>query len=476
MINLCKYSKSVKNIMIESFFKRMIMYDNNYILIIKNYIKKIGTEACSKELLSCVLCYLLKYFKQRDSEDVKDIVNSIIRAGIDINKRTSSGDLPIFCLLENKNIDVLNLLKLMIKKNVNLLYKNKYGFNALQTYLSVPNINKNVINILLEKGININDSKNLEWHNALHCYLVNHVTNVNIKTVNFLINKGCKLIDNNKNNNFVLFNIIKLFIKKNKRILKKNTLKVFNFLIKNSILNETNLLGYNFLNLASYFNNRGAFYHLLNLGYSVNIITSTNETCATLAFVHENIDIVNMFLKKQPSFNTMDATFFQFENYIKRSNLLTGKKILIIKNCIAYSVIKMYELKYKVITNLFKKFIIDCKNDILFIKRLIGSDVNIYDFVYGNLIIQNIHFKSIVLNKEITVYRKIVNAKVKKHKCIYQKKLKLIVEISHFCGNNSLWNIIPNEIKFKILDKLSDNDVHNMFFCIKLKNKTKQYR
>ncbi|AAR07500.1 148R [Yaba monkey tumor virus] len=472
MTDLCN---GVKNILIESFFKRMIMYDSNYIFIIKNYIrKKSSGESFSKELFSCILCYLLKYFKQRDIDDVEDIFNIMVKLGIDINKKTSSGDLPIFCLLENKNINVINLLKLMIEKKVNLLEKNKCGFNTIQVHLSTPNINKKVINILLKEGVGLNDSKNLEWYNALHCYLVNNITNVNIGMVNFLISKGCEITSNCKNNDFVLFNIIKLFIKKNKRILKKNTIKVFNFLIKNSDVNKTNLLGYSFLNFASYFDNNCAFRHLLNLGYSVDVITSTNETCATLAFVNENVIIVNMFLKKQPNFKTMDATFFQFENYIKHYNLLTSKKILIIKNCIAYSIIKMYELKYKLIFNLFKDFIVDCKNDALVINNLIGSNVNAYNFVYGNLKIHYSYFKNIILKKRLTVYGKVIVKKVKKYKCMYNKRLKLVEIISKKCERDSLWNTVPNEIKLKIISKLSDDEINNIISCVKLKNKTIQ--
>ena len=192
-----------------------ILQNTNYIPI--NSLEKLFLT-CLNSYESGNIC-TLRYISILLSYNVNPNIN------IDKNKKYPNGIQPIKTplMLACELSDTL-LLKRILEYNCNVNFLDNFGRNAL-FYLNNGSHDKDIINTLIEKGININQQDEFESNTALHHLILNDkektaITLIDIGNANFMIkNKNDKsalqlLIEKWTNNrNMNNYNDVKKIIK-----------------------------------------------------------------------------------------------------------------------------------------------------------------------------------------------------------------------------------------------------------------------
>ncbi len=222
-----------------------ILQNTNYIPI--NSLEKLFLT-CLNSYESGNIC-TLRYISILLSYNVNPNIN------IDRNKKFPNGILSIKTplMLACELSDTL-LLKRILEYNCNVNFLDNFGRNAL-FYLNNGSHDKDIINTLIEKGININQQDEFESNTALHHLILNDkektaITLIDIGNANFMIkNKNDKsalqlLIEKWTNNrNMNNYNDVKKIIKLiNEKLSIENDIKNKNdYNNKNSNNNNKNI-------------------------------------------------------------------------------------------------------------------------------------------------------------------------------------------------------------------------------------------
>ncbi|ABI99321.1 ankyrin repeat protein [Deerpox virus W-848-83] len=454
-----------------SIFQRYLQRPNLSTKIIKLFIKH-GADVDGLDAeMSTPLCTILTNIKDYKTKPL-NIILLFIENGANINKKTLDGNNPLCCMLSNKYINSLENIIFMIENGADVFANDNKNFNTLQVYLqSGCNIDINVIKLLLDKGVNINQHNNEYGYTSLHCYFKTNVSCLDVDIAKFLIDNGLIINKFNKQNRKNFIYVIDLLI-----LNKKFNKDIFDLIFSYIDINDYDVLNINPIYYSIYYNNKKAFRYLLNAGGDINIVTSLGNTCLYTAFENESKYMFNSILNSFPNNNVMEQTFYRLNTYVsnKENTTFDELELLLIRKCIAYFILynKDYNIKlyYPYIFTHFKYFIKYCKKVIDELSNTYVENISIFDIFFKykkfkSVPIKYVKNKKIIGYSQLFYYGEIIQKILNLSKRRYNNINKTILLITKICDNElNYWNYLPNEIKFKIIDNLSNNEILETFF------------
>ncbi|ABI99147.1 ankyrin repeat protein [Deerpox virus W-1170-84] len=471
------YSKNIKQKTLKFLFK--CGYDVNEVYrgnnILLRYLKRHdvepeivqllidnGADVNYKGLIETPLCAFLNNSEITDIKKYKKILKILLDHDIDINLKTINGISPVVCFIYNSTINNSNILKLLLSKGLNTNeVKNLSGYNILHMYLENPSISKDVIHLLINSGVDILEKTILFHLTPINVYVRNDINNISIDMMKFLIKNGCKI----ENNNFVLSeSVLDSFLDTHKSLHKKE-MKILNFILKYIKINIKDKFGFNPLLSSAKYDNYEAFKYLLSLGDDINSVSADGDTCATFAIKHGNISMLNHILGLKPNNSFIKNTF----NYFSKNNIddvfYSSKKYIMMMVLMEYS-FTIYPTFYKNCADIivaYSDFISRCERDLNIMKKeLVSKNLSVYDLVFNNknniIPFKFLTCKNLTKFKFSVLYGNKINALIYESWQHYEYKNKVNDVLEKYCNKNSYWMKIPIEIRLLILDFLTVND------------------
>ena len=266
---------------------------------------------------------LIESVKKKDFELVKKLCDN----GADINVTDNeNNNLIILSSIENSFDE--NILEYFItkksKKSNNfsryINHKNNNGDNALiSNCKSFPNLN--ILNILINNGININNVNN-NGDNALSYAVISPFLDKKLDIIRLLIDKGIDINNvNNDGDNAFFYTIISPILNRKLDIVKLLIDKGIN-------INEINKDGNNALIIAIKFDYSEVVEYLLPI-ININIINNNNNSIINYIKSYKTFNIIKDYVDKNKNKNNKICKFIVnfIESYYKESEKHKLKKI-----------------------------------------------------------------------------------------------------------------------------------------------------
>ncbi|ABI99145.1 ankyrin repeat protein [Deerpox virus W-1170-84] len=406
------------------------------------------------------------------SKKLKSLTTKFIKKGADINQRAENdGRTPIVGFILNSAIINVDNLKFLLENGANPLVTIRGNNNLLHLYLERYNISISILSILLDSGIDIN-AFNYQNHRPIHVYLDKEAEDVYIIIIEFLLSKGAILARVNDSHRFSE-SILEVFLRNNKDI-TVSTLTLANYLLKLFPIDSIDEYGYNPLLSSVYTYNVEFFNYFIDLGADVNVVSKMGDTCSSIAITKEYKCIFSLLLKCT---DISDDHIIQTIKYLEDKNFDTSVKIKMMEKYIRFMFNKNPDiyLKYKYLSLKFGDTVDECLKDLVHMKNTCLRKTTVFNLIFNKNNTMPIGY---IFSDNVTQYltSKVYGEKVKR---VIENSLKryshintILKRINNECGeSNNIWNILPDEMKLKILDSLTLEDLLKLMILFK-KRKT----
>nr|ALF07852.1 ankyrin repeat protein [Swinepox virus] len=470
--NVRKLLSSCNIDVISTIFQKYLHRDDIKLDIVEEFVNN-GVKLNGKDFddKNIPLCTLLSN-KFIDYNNAIDITSFMITHGADINKRNKDGRTPIFCLLHNSTLNNLEFVSFMIDHGADITIVDGFGFTSLQIYLQSSNVQLDLVELLIQKGVDVNIHNNWFYYNTLHCYIKKNYNRINMDIIKYIMDNGF-IINENKFTKSTFLDILVSIIDS-----KNFDSNVVDFILKYIDINEKNIFDFTPLYCSVDANNEKMCSYLLKKNADPNIITVFGETCILTAINNHNKNILYKLLNYDIDINTIQNTLFKLEQDIINSTIDSYyynnlvKKEHFIKLFLAY-IVKRYEknmgilfLDYPTLGEYFVKFIDTCMMEIFEMKSDKVGNTDIYSIIFTNkyIPIKYITCKKLKKYESFVVYGNEIKSIIKSSKIRYASVIKVTEYITSICSEEtSLWNSIPIEIKHKIINNINNHDMYILY-------------
>lgn len=228
---------------------------------------------------------LMRALEHNNSETVKFLLEK--GANVNHKSKDEEGVTPLMLAFQNSDIAIV---KLIIEKGSNVFEKNKEGTNLIE-YALYNSDRENLLNFLLEKGLNIDERRYDSW-----TVLMLASYHGRVDTVNLLLKKGANIDSENSNGSTSLMLAIQEGKEKVVKILLENDAKI----------EHKNKYGSNSLRIAFKNFNEDIAKMLLEKGANINQKDSNGYTELMLAAREGKKDLANFLLENSVNINERD--------------------------------------------------------------------------------------------------------------------------------------------------------------------------
>nr|WGO62760.1 ankyrin repeat protein [Wadden Sea poxvirus] len=377
---------------------------------------------------------LHRYVLEHPYHTTIDVMKLLLDKGANPNIKNRSGNSSFNILCSNKA--TVDFIQIFLNKGADINIKGRFDYSPL--YQCVSNASFDVVKLLLDNGANPNE-KSISGRTAVH----NSVMNKDIKIIKLIIENGGDINEQDDYGNTPLHFAV-------------NNVECLKLLLDKGAILTYNKRNESILMKAAQYNNLSSVKLLLETqNLNVNDINSDKNTILDTCFVFKNIKMLELIIYYRPSFATTITTLNRFK---ERNDKM-------IQLCIIYCVLLNQDL-YEYINCENNKFIMDCKIEIEYMKNTyIDYNLSVYDILYHNneriavKYVRNNKFNSFInFDKYGNMLHKLLEKSKFRNYLIHNN----INKIDSIYNDNNVWNLIPYEIKYKILNYISIADLKIM--------------
>ncbi|AAK85113.1 ankyrin-like protein [Lumpy skin disease virus] len=447
-----------------SLFQKYLQRDSPSVDIVKLLINLGGNVNGLENEYSTPLCTILSNIKKY--KHMLDVVKILIENNADVNKKNSDGETPLYCLLSNGYIkNNKEILLYMIQMGAETTLLSKDGYTMLQVYVKTNHhiIDIEIIKILLESGIDINTISNKEKYDTLDCYFKYNIDRIDANILKLFVDNGFIIKKEDKSHKKKLMEYLNSLLYDNRRV-KKN---ILDFIFTYINVNQVDELGFNPLYYSVSHNNRTIFEYIIQLGGNINCISELGDTLLFKAFENRSLFIFNSILEKKPNKKTISYTYYKLRKHLLDvGDFINQIEFDIIKKFIAHVILYVKNFSVRNRTKAFiyfDDFIEKCTKSSNYIHNTYINNETIFQLCFNKKyipisVISN-NEKLLKKHTKLFYYGNILKKNIEKSKKYYENIYKVSCCISNLCDTCSYWNTIPLEIKFKIVNNLSLNDI-----------------
>ncbi|AGU99684.1 M-T5 [Myxoma virus] len=410
------------------------------------------------------LCTVLS---NRDlGKDAETLAIQLVDAGADVNARSQDGRYPLLCLLENDRINTARFVRYMIDRGTDVFVRGTDGYGPVQTYIHSKNVVLDTLRELIRAGASVHDVDKTYGFNALQCYMIAHVRSSDVRILRFLLRYGA---DSSRGlHATVMFNTLERKISHG--VFNR---KVLDFIFTQISINEQNSLDFTPINYCVIHNDRRTFDYLLEKGADPNVMNFLGNSCLDLAVLNGNKYMVLRLLRKPVApdayaralkvvnYNIYSIdSFGMFEFVYRHGNMYRTLIRSFVKdsNDEIYTYVHLYDY--------FKDFVDECVRERDAMKADVLHSTSAFDATFDRTF--RPRWKHVrVLSKYV---RGVYGDDVKRVlRSLHKRRFKtdrLVRRLDVLCGPVGLWTRLPVEVRYGVVDYLSDDEIHDLFVKI----------
>ncbi|ADK63789.1 m150R [Myxoma virus] len=403
-------------------------------------------------------------------KNIVDVARCLLSNGADINCK-GRGEHPFCCLLKNPKINHKDFIQYLIKKYpVDIYVLDGLTLNAIQCYVRSGNVNFDVLHFFIDNDVPYNRVGPLNT-DILIWYIQYNVHRLDAKIIQLLISKGVT-ITQHKYREHYLYHAAKACIKQQHRVeFDKAT---FDFILSHMDANYINIVHKQTLLQCAI--QRGyvqAFDYLLSKGADIHVCDRLAENCLQMAMLKGNKYILNKVLYRtrldeyEKAFERIDLDIMYDGKCVYSNKVVRAMLAYFIKSRPGYD----FRFAYGYLYTCYGRTIETCFKHVEEMKTQKINGLSVYDILFNNAIqtyqCGTIH-ELTRCKPRYTYYDRYIDRVIKKISIRYEDVLRAIDRVDDVCeGNDNRWNIIPPEIKFKIINNLTNKDL--VFLKMKIK-------
>ncbi|WLM68603.1 M150R [Myxoma virus] len=396
-------------------------------------------------------------------KNIVDVARCLLSNGADINYK-GRGEHPFCSLLKNPKINHKDFILYLVNRYpVDIYVLDSLCLNAIQCYTRSGNVDINILNFFIENNVPHDRIGPLNT-DILIWYIQYNVHRVDAKIIQLLISKGVTITQHRYREHY-LYHAAKAFIKQKHRVAFDKA--TFDFIFSHMDVNHINIVHkQTLLQCAIQQGYTQAFDYLLGKGACIHTCDRFMDNCLQTAMLKGNNYILNKVLSHGVRLDEYEKAFDQIDLDIARD----GKCVYsnkVARVVLAYFIKSRpgYDFKfvYRHLYACYGRVLEACVKQIKDMKKQKINGLSVYDILFNNAIQVyqrgTIHELSGCKTK-YKHYKRYIDKAIKKISNRYANVLQAIDRINDVCeGNNNRWNDIPPEIKFKILNNLTNKDL-----------------
>ncbi|QAV40063.1 M5 [Myxoma virus] len=398
--------------------------------------------------------------------EAEALAKQLIDAGANVNAMAPDGRYPLLCLLENDRINTARFVRYMIDRGTSVYVRGTDGYGPVQTYIHSKNVVLDTLRELVRAGATVHDPDKTYGFNVLQCYMIAHVRSSNVQILRFLLRHG---VDSSRGlHATVMFNTLERKISHG--VFNR---KVLDFIFTQISINEQNSFDFTPINYCVIHNDRRTFDYLLERGADPNVVNFLGNSCLDLAVLNGNKYMVHRLLRKTitpdaytRALNVVNSNIYSIKSYdmsefVKRHGTLYKA---LIRSFVKDSDREIFT--YVHIYDYFREFVDECIRERDAMKADVLDAVSVFDTAFG--LVARPRWKHVrILSKYV---RGVYGDRVKKilrslHKRWF-KTDRLVRRIADLCGPDGLWTRLPVEVRYSVVDYLTDDEIHDLFVKI----------